>query len=196
MVIQFAWVVLAFDNGVGTVDGRPARAAPGAFPSWKDMPALGQRGLAQIDRVNLPTGLDLVIWLVAYALTYGVAGAIFYTLIHSVAPGAPITINEAIRIWALVTSVGTLVTGILPAGLGVNELTITALLAPKITVVSSLFVAILVRLLFIVCDLAWGGLLWGLARIGARRGAQARPLGVTDEADSTNSHPVSGSADE
>jgi hypothetical protein len=169
------------------------RHGPGLVQSlshWKYLPTFGQRGLAQMHRVNLPTGADLLTWLVGYALTFGVAGTIFFLLIRSVAPSSPVTIAESTQIWALVTSVGTLVTGILPAGLGVNELTITALLAPKITVVSSLFVAILVRLLFTLCDLVWGGLLWAVARLAARRRA-SRPVQLDpDEARLSNGQPV------
>jgi len=135
---------------------------------WQRIPAFGQRWLERLSVVALPTGSDLLLWGGAYVLTYGVAGTIFFLLVRSVAPMASLTLGEAMQVWALTSSVGTLMTGLVPAGLGVRELTMTALLAPKVTTVAALFVAVLVRLLFIAGDLVWGGLMWFIAHVAER----------------------------
>lgn len=133
------------------------------------MPAPGRRWLERLSAVALPTKWDLLQWSGAYLMTYMIAGIIFFLLIRSVVPTASLEFGEAVRVWALTSSVGTLVVGIVPAGLGVRELSITALLAPKVPAAASLLVAILVRLLFIAGDLVWGGLMWSVAAVASRR---------------------------
>jgi hypothetical protein len=139
---------------------------------WQSMPAPLQRWFRRLGDVALPTGEDLVLWLGAYVLTYGIAGAILFILLRSVASGALVGYGQATGVWGLTSSAGTLTVGLIPAGLGVRELTITALLSPQVPVVASVFVAVLIRLLFLAGDLVWGGLLWAVAHIAARSSSQ------------------------
>jgi hypothetical protein len=160
----------------------------GSLKRWGHLPAAARRWLERAEAVNLPTGGDLVLWMVAYCITYGIAGSILLILVRAVDPKTALTLDEAIRVWALTASASTLVVGILPAGLGVRELTITALLTPTVPLMVSLFVAVLIRLLFVVGDMLWGGMMWGIGRLGARWTAQN---GLPE--DPNNSVPPQGS---
>jgi hypothetical protein len=139
-----------------------------ALSRWQHMPTAGRQWLERMNLMNLPTAGDLTMWLAGYLLTYAVAGAIFFLLIRSVVPAAMVAYAEAMRVWALTTVATTLWVSLIPADFGPRELTITALLAPEVPVVASLFIALLIRLLFIVAAVVWGGLMWGIARFAAR----------------------------
>jgi len=136
------------------------------LPTWL------QRWQARLFAVNLPTTGDLFLWLGGYLVTYGIAGVIFFILVRSVVPDAGVTLAEALRVWALTSGVGMLVVGLVPAGLGVQELTITALLPGHVPVVAALFIAALVRVVFIVGDFFWAPFLWICARYLSKRAAR------------------------
>lgn len=116
-----------------------------------------------------PRAGELALWTGAYAVAYGIGGLILFRLVISLAPAAGVTLPDAVSVWALTGGVASLTSTILPAGLGIRELTLTALLTPEVATTRAVLVALLLRALFIVGDLIWGGTMWGLARAIRRR---------------------------
>ena len=91
---------------------------------------------------------------------------------------------EAARIWALTGGIGSLLSVVVPAGLGVRELTLTVLLSPPMSVAEAIVVAILLRILYVGGSLVWGGLLLALARLAGRR----QQRGPAPEAEELNGY--------
>lgn len=118
----------------------------------------------------VPRLTELALWTGTYAAAYGIGGLILFLLVSGIAPGAGITVLDAVSIWALTGGIASLTSTILPAGLAVRELTLTALLTPAMTTTHAVLVALLLRALFTAGDLVWGGAMWGMARaLGHRR---------------------------
>jgi hypothetical protein len=133
------------------------------------VPQFARNGLAKLSTTAMPRNRDLALWVILYAVAYIVGGSILFLLLQGVAPDAGITLRNAIRIWALAGGLGFLITMFVPIGVGIPELTLTALLVPYMPLVGALLIAVLLRMLFIVSDLVWGGLMWALARLMGRR---------------------------
>ena len=99
------------------------------------------------------------------AASYGVAwllgGLILHLLVTARIPSAGLlAVTSA---WA-VSGVASMVMVFMPAGLGVRELTLTLVLGPQLGDALALVVALLIRILFALGDLIWGGAFWLLAR--------------------------------
>jgi len=114
---------------------------------------------------TLPRLREVALWIGLYSVAYVVGGAILWSLVHGVVVESNLVIIDAIRIWALAGGVGFLSSVIVPAGMGIRELTLTALLAPEVSTAEALLIALLLRILFISGDLTWGGLMWAIARV-------------------------------
>jgi hypothetical protein len=134
---------------------------------FQQIPLL-RRNLGPFPNERLPRTVDLSLWLVLYALCYVIGGAILLILAWGVVPDSAIDLGDATRVWALAGGTSLLFSTIIPAGLGVRELTLTVLLAPFMSTAAAILIAVLLRLLFIGGDLVWGLALWGLARISQR----------------------------
>lgn len=117
----------------------------------------------------VPRARELALWTGAYATAYGIGGVILFLLVSSLDPRASVTLADAVSIWALTGGVASLISTILPSGLGVRELTLTALLTPAVATTRAIVIALLLRALFIVGDLVWGGGLWYVARAQRQR---------------------------
>jgi len=127
-----------------------------------------RRNLQPFPTERLPRTRDLSLWLVLYVLCYVIGGAILLNLAQGVVPDAAIDLGDAVRVWALAGGTSILFSAIIPAGLGIRELTLTALLAPFMSTAAAILVAVLLRLLFLGGDLVWGLVLWSLARFSQR----------------------------
>ena len=150
---------------VGTALGlRQALLASARLP----VPGFVRRQLTALATVPVPGAVDLTLWLSLYVLTYFVAGWILFLLVRGVAPEVSIGLGAAIRIWALTGGIGSLLSAIAPAGLGVRELTLTVLLSPTMSTAGAIVVAILLRMLYVGGSLVWGGMLWAIARLIGR----------------------------
>jgi hypothetical protein len=112
--------------------------------------------------------VDIAFWLVLFLWAYFVGGWILYVLIHGVGSGLSLSVLEAWRVWSLSGGVGLLFSSVIPAGMGVRELTVAGLLTPKVPASVSLIASILLRFVFVLGDLVWGGLLWAVARMAVR----------------------------
>jgi len=133
------------------------------------VPKFARQWVAGLAKVQLPGLADFALWLSGYLLAYGIGGLILYLLLRDADAFEAIALLDVMRIWALTGGIGFLISLIIPSGLIARELTLTALLTPFMSAMSALLVAILLRFLFIVSDLVWGGLLWLAARLLARR---------------------------
>ena len=150
---------------VGTAFGlRQALRASTRLP----LPGFVRRRLMALATAPVPGAADLTLWLSLYVLAYFIGGWILLLLVRGVAPEVTIGLGAATRIWALTGGIGFLLSAIVPAGLGVRELTLAVLLSSAMPMAGAIVVAILLRMLFIGGSLVWGGMLWAIARLIGR----------------------------
>ncbi len=129
------------------------------------LPGFVRRRLTALAAAPVPGAADLTLWLSLYVLAYFIGGWILLLLVRGVAPEVAMDLGTAARIWALTGGIGFLLAAIVPAGLGVRELTLAMLLSPTISMTGAIVVAILLRALFVAGSLVWGGALWAVARL-------------------------------
>jgi len=140
--------------------------------SW--LRGLPRRWLDVLLGMGVPGRKDLALWVGLYALAYAVGGLILFVLVRGVVPESGLTLIDAVRTWALAAGIGFLISPVVPVNLGVQELTLTALLAPDVHTTGAVLVALLLRMVFLASDLVWGGLLWATARVVGRTRAVPR----------------------
>lgn len=144
-----AWVVLAL-LGMGALLVVAYRA-----PS----------GVPRVGKWELLTRLP-VHWLLLAGGGYGFAwflgGLIMYSLVPS-SPRSSMSLIDITSLWTL-SGGASMLMAFVPAGLGVREITLSLLLRPHIGDAVALVVALLMRVLFTLGDLVWGGIFWLLAR--------------------------------
>ena len=147
---------------VGTAFGlRQALLAGTRLP----LPGFFRRRLTALATAPVPGAADLALWLSLYVLAYFIGGWILLLLVRGVAPEVTLGLGAATRIWALTGGIGFLLSAIVPAGLGVRELTLTVLLSPTMSIAEAIVVAVLLRMLYVGGSLVWGGMLWAIARL-------------------------------
>ena len=129
------------------------------------VPGFVRRWLMALATVPVPGAADLTLWLSLYVLAYFIGGWILLLLVRGVAPEVTIWLGAATKIWALTGGIGFLLSAIVPAGLGVRELTLTVLLSPTMSMARAIVVAILLRTLVIGGSFVWDGMLWAIARL-------------------------------
>jgi hypothetical protein len=129
------------------------------------VPGFIRRRLTALATAPVPGAADLTLWLSLYVLTYFVAGWILLVVVRGVAPEVTMGLDTATKIWAVTGGIGSLLSAIVPAGLGVRELTLTVLLSPPMSMAGAIVVAILLRMLYVGGSLIWGGMLWAIARL-------------------------------
>ena len=159
---RLVWIIIAILIGMG---GLWMVKHLDSARNYRRLPNIARRWLKSLSLITMPRGKVLAIWIVLYTIAYIIGGTILFLLVAGVAPSAGMTLIDAVRIWALTGGVGFLVSMIIPAGIGIRELTLTALLTPTVPAVEALLIAILLRMLFTVSDLVWGGLMWSIARL-------------------------------
>lgn len=123
----------------------------------------------------------LLAW-VAYSAAWVLGGAILYLLVRAAMPGTPGNLLTFTSTWAISGAISMLALAI-PAGLGIREVTLTALLQPSLGTGLSVVVALLIRALFTTGDLVWGGLIGLLVRgltpavlLEPRQGDEGEPV--------------------
>lgn len=109
---------------------------------------------------------DVFFWSGLYAICYIIGGIILFLVIREIVPIAAthITLADTIGIWALTTGIGFLSSTIIPLGMGIRELTLTTMLYPDLPIAEGAMVALFVRILFLISDLVWAGLIWATTR--------------------------------
>lgn len=106
-----------------------------------------------------------------WALLYGVAWYIGGTILYLVARAAGANQLEwatAVGVWTLAGGVSMIIT-IVPAVIGVQEVSLVFLLQPYLPVSAALLVALLLRLLFTLSDALWGLTGWAIASLALRK---------------------------
>ncbi len=156
-----AFVVMIFLAGLGA---QLRKAGPGFRIGSRWLPKKIQDRIAYLQGAGLPSKHVLVKCGGLYSMAYLIGGVILYITVLGVEPNSLVTLADAVRIWSLAGGVSFLVSMAIPAGLGIRELALTALLSPFMPKTAALIVAILLRLLFTLGDMVWGGLMWLVAK--------------------------------
>ncbi len=111
------------------------------------------RGSGKVNRGSLVYVAIGLLYLVAYA----VASCILYYMV--IAGGSThFGLDDAVGVWGLASLISTVIL-VVPVGMGIREVTLTVLLSPVIGRFDAVVVAVLLRLLYVVGDLAWGAAL-------------------------------------
>ncbi len=106
-------------------------------------------------------------WLLLYTISW-ILGFIIFLLVLQVIGEPNMTWQEAMRVWSITASIGMILV-IMPATLGVIEVSLVWLLQPFLTQPVALLVAIMIRLIYIFSDAFWGLLGWLISRRLYRR---------------------------
>jgi hypothetical protein len=114
------------------------------------------------------------LWSSLYAFCWALGGAILWLLIRASGPNAA-SWAEATRLWAAAGATAMLI-NILPAAIGIQEVTLTVALQAHLSPSLALLVAVFVRVLFTFADVLWGLLGWGLSYLVLRGRRQPAPL--------------------
>jgi len=119
------------------------------------------------------------LWIGLYLLSWLSGGAILHLFVRA-AGGVPAGWLVTTHLWALTGSIGLLLT-IIPALLGVQEVTLAVVLQGILAPAPALVVAILLRFLFSLAEVGWGVVGWGLSvavqrRLAHRTEIQLRPV--------------------
>lgn len=120
---------------------------------------------------------QLLLWVTLYGLIWCVGGLILFVLVRAVQPLPVHMLPAMIGIWATAGVAATLFFSFLPFGLGATEVTMAAMLSPFVAPDEALFIAVALRVILTLCELAYGllgGLLY-LPDLLARRGPFASP---------------------
>jgi len=119
--------------------------------------------------VDPPRVRDLALWLALYVAAYVVGGWILLLLVQATKPAVEVDLIRMTQVWALVGGMGTLLSAIVPAGLGLRELSLTVVLSPYVDTSAAVLISIILRVLFMLSDLVWGGALWLVSSAVMRR---------------------------
>jgi hypothetical protein len=118
-------------------------------------------------------------WTLFYALVWCGGGVILFVLADAIHPLPLRTLPAMIGIWATSALLPQLLT-FMPLGLGVQEITLSALLTPFIGGTEAIVVALLMRVVLTISEVAWACIA-GLIRI-PRRGPAAERAALADSA--------------
>jgi uncharacterized membrane protein YbhN (UPF0104 family) len=102
---------------------------------------------------------DIFLWTVAYIISWSMGGFILYALMY--AARLDISLAHAVTLWTIAGGVSA-ITIVAPSGLGVRELSLVFLLHSYAPASLAVLIAVMLRLIFILSDLVWGGLGYGL----------------------------------
>ena len=106
--------------------------------------------------------------ILSYVFCWILGGMILLMIIRSVQPLADIALLESISIWSLTGSIS-LVFFFLPGGLGIREISLTALLMPALNFSQSILTALILRILYLGADILIGVMGLLIFRLFARR---------------------------
>jgi glycosyltransferase 2 family protein len=124
------------------------------FTNW----VLARLGKAGLER--FPTRRELFAWIGWYVLPWPLAGFSLYYALLGFTDAVTVSVQDALMISTLATLV-TLLNFVIPAGLGLKELTLAALLTPWMPLPTAIVVSLLYRLLHTLNEVLWAGLaLW------------------------------------
>jgi hypothetical protein len=99
------------------------------------------------------------LWLLLYHFAWLLAAGNLFLLTKAVAGPDQMAVGLALKATSLSGSLGMLVT-MLPSSLGVRELSLLWLLQVSLTPGVALLIALMLRIIYTVADVVWGGLTW------------------------------------
>lgn len=105
---------------------------------------------------------ESLLWIVLYFTAWVMGGVILFLFVHS-SQNNSLDFWHAVYAWTLAGGIGTLII-IIPAGLGIREITLTWLLQPYLPTAVAILISIMLRILFIVADIIWGVIGWQFSR--------------------------------
>jgi hypothetical protein len=115
---------------------------------------------------------ESILWCFVFGLSWGMGGLIILLLARASGIDS-INIWQSTWIWGIAGGTSLLMI-LIPAGLGIREITLTWLLQPYMTQEVALLIAILIRVIFTIADLLWGSLGWWIShRIAEQKTAPA-----------------------
>lgn len=110
---------------------------------------------------------EAALWVLLYGAAWLIGGIILY-LVAGAAGANQLEWATAVGVWALAGGVSMVIT-IVPAVIGVQEVSLVFLLQPFLPVSAALLVALLLRLLFTLSDALWGLTGWAIATLALRK---------------------------
>lgn len=120
-------------------------------------PPVLQTAIQRLSRQSEPINLryhHLLTWVLIYAGVWIGGGLVLFMLATSIHPLAWTTLPPLIGIWATVGLVGA-VFAFIPFSLGVQELTLTALMSPYTGTAEALIIALLMRAVLTLNEVCW-----------------------------------------
>ncbi|NJN15795.1 MAG: hypothetical protein HC822_05655 [Oscillochloris sp.] len=101
---------------------------------------------------------DLLLWVGTLALTWAVGGWLLFVVASAITPLPLSSLPGIIGVWATAGAVSILLFSFVPFGLAVNDLTLATMLSAFIPGGEALFIALMMRGLLVLCELAFGAL--------------------------------------
>lgn len=126
----------------------------GRFSSWNE----------RVNAITLPQSREIFVWFILESLSYLAGGVILLVLARAIEPSIDLGLLYITSVWAFVGGLGILISVVVPTNMGVRELTLAALLSSYLTPSAAVLISILLRVVFILGDLIWGGAFWLIAR--------------------------------
>jgi uncharacterized membrane protein YbhN (UPF0104 family) len=110
---------------------------------------------------------EAALWVFLYGVAWLIGGIILY-LVAGAAGANQFDWVTAVGVWTLAGGVSMVIT-IVPAVIGVQEVSLVFLLQPFLPVSAALLVALMLRLLFTLSDALWGLTGWAIATLALRK---------------------------
>jgi hypothetical protein len=98
----------------------------------------------------------LLAWVFLYALVWAFGGVLLHAMVRAIYPLPLEQLPAMIGVWAVHGVMAMLLFSFVPFGLGVTELTLATLLSPFVPAAEAFFVALLMRALLTLFELAYG----------------------------------------
>ena len=142
-----------FSGGIVGIGYLISRLQRMTLPSW-----LGGRSYTLFRRRR---GSALTKALLAYSLAYGTGGLILLWIVSAL--GGNGAYLPMLRCWVMAGGVGSLIAAFVPVGSSGRDASLWALLSPWLSSSKALLAVVLLRILFLLGDVVWGGMGWMIA---------------------------------
>lgn len=107
----------------------------------------------------------LITALTGYSVQWYLAAWMLFLVVRGMAPAQPLSLWQMGGLWAISGVLSSLAV-FAPAGLGIREVSLVALLEPYVGLGYAVLAALLMRVLFVLGDLVWGSLALLTGRLG------------------------------
>lgn len=139
---------------------------------------------------------QVLLWVGIFALIWAIGGVQLYVIVRAVTPLPLAALPAMIGAWTATGVVATIFFSFLPFGLGATEVTLASLLSPFVPPAEALFIALVMRVMLTLSEIAYGllGCLLYLPDLAARRGPFAPVERVEPHQEAVESEEVLGAA--